>query len=432
MSAPRNPRIDSERLWGDIMALGELTEPDIPYTRRSFSPMFLKGREWLSQRFADAGMAVRLDAGGNLIGRLPAADPALGTIMIGSHSDSVPSGGRFDGIAGVAAAIEVVRAFRDAGHLMNHPVEVVDFLAEEPSEFGLSCVGSRAMAGRLLDDMLAYKNAAGEALGSAIDRVGGDVANIAQARRGDIASFLELHIEQGRVLEDTHVDLGIVSAIASVTRVEIQFEGRADHAGTTPMHLRRDAGVAAATTISFVAAEAERRAAMGRGHFVATTGVVTVSPNAANVIPANARLIIDIRAEDDDVLEGFLESLDAQTLAIAQAASVGRSGWKIVSRTRPAHCDPQLRELLGQSAQSLGYSVLDMASGAGHDAAFISMIAPSGMVFVPCREGRSHTPEEWVAPEALAAGAATLLETIIRLDTRPAPANRTSTQGARQ
>jgi N-carbamoyl-L-amino-acid hydrolase len=129
MSGPRNPRIDGERLWGDIMALGELTEPDIPYTRRSFSPMFLKGREWLWRRFVDAGMAVRLDAGGNLIGRLPGADPALGTIMIGSHSDSVPSGGRFDGIAGVAAAIEVVRALRDAGHVMNHPVEVVDFLA---------------------------------------------------------------------------------------------------------------------------------------------------------------------------------------------------------------------------------------------------------------------------------------------------------------
>jgi len=136
-------------------------------------------------------------------------------------------------------------------------------------------------------------------------------------------------------------------------------------------------------------------------------------------------LVIDIRAEDDDFLEGFLESLDAQTLAIAQAANVGRIGWKILSRTKPAYCDPRLREFLDQSARSLGYSILDMASGAGHDAAFISMIAPSGMVFVPCREGRSHTPEEWATPEALAAGAATLLETIIRLDTRPAPANRT-------
>lgn len=288
------------------------------------------------------------------------------------------------------------------------------------------------MAGRLLDDMLAYKNAAGETLGSAIDRVGGDVANIAQARRGDIASFLELHIEQGRVLEDAQIDLGIVSAIASVTRVEIQFEGRADHAGTTPMHLRRDAGLAAANTIAFVAAEADRRATIGRGHFVATTGVVAVSPNAANVIPGNARLVIDIRAEDDDVLEGFLESLDGQTLVIARAAHVERTGWKILSRTKPAHCDPRLRELLGQSARSLGYSVLDMASGAGHDAAFISMIAPSGMVFVPCREGRSHTPEEWATPEALAAGAATLLETIMRLDTRTAPVNETSTQGALQ
>lgn len=198
MSVARKPAIESDRSWADLMALGEITEPDLPYTRRSFSPMFAKGREWLRQRFDEAGLDIRLDAGGNLIGRLTGSDPKSGTIMIGSHSDSVPSGGRFDGIAGVIAGIEMIRALRDAGCVMKHTIEVVDFLAEEPSEYGLSCVGSRAMAGRLSEEMLGYRNARGELLSAAIDRIGGNVADLAAAKRNDVVSFLELHIEQGR------------------------------------------------------------------------------------------------------------------------------------------------------------------------------------------------------------------------------------------
>ncbi|AYG62499.1 Zn-dependent hydrolase [Rhizobium jaguaris] len=416
MSVARKPTIASDRLWADLMALGEITEPGAPYTRRSFSPMFVTGREWLRQRFHEAGLDTRLDAGGNLIGRLTGSDPKSGTIMIGSHSDSVPSGGRFDGIAGVIVGIELVRALRDAGCILKHAIEVVDFLAEEPSEYGLSCVGSRAMAGRLSEEMLCYRNAQGELLAAAIDRMGGDVANLMTTKRNDVVSFLELHIEQGRVLEEARVDLGIVSAIASVTRAEIHFEGRADHAGTTPMHLRSDAGLAAAATLAFVAAEAARYALMGHGHFVATTGVLNLSPNAANVVPSKAHLIIDIRAEDAMLTDSFLSVLEKQTEMIAQTSHVKRAGWKILSTTKPAQCDPDLRRTLRDSAKSLGYSTLDMASGAGHDAAFIATFAPSAMIFVPCRDGRSHTPDEWAEPTAIAAGASTLLETIMRLD----------------
>jgi N-carbamoyl-L-amino-acid hydrolase len=167
----------------------------------------LEGRAWLRRRFEAAGLAVRLDAGGNLIGRMEGSDPTLGTIMLGSHSDTVPSGGRFDGIAGVIAALEVVRSL-GRRHL-RHAVEVVDFLAEEPSEYGLSCVGSRAMAGRLEPKRLDYTNASGERLGDAIDRIGGTAGRIAGARRSDIAAYLELHIEQGIVLQSGKVDLGL-------------------------------------------------------------------------------------------------------------------------------------------------------------------------------------------------------------------------------
>jgi beta-ureidopropionase / N-carbamoyl-L-amino-acid hydrolase len=406
--------IDGARLWADVMALAEITDPARAYTRRSFSSLFLQGRAWLQRRFEEAGLEVRLDAGGNLIGRVEGSDPSIGTIMLGSHSDTVPSGGRFDGVAGVIAALEVVRSL--GGQRPRHAVEVVDFLAEEPSEYGLSCVGSRAMSGLLEAKMLSYANASGEQLGDAIDRIGGAVSRLADARRTDVAAFLELHIEQGIVLESRNIDLGLVTAIAGIARVEIVFQGAADHAGTTPMDLRRDAGLAAARTIAFAAERASSLAAAGRGYFVATAGVLEVEPNAANVVPGRARVIFDIRAEDHALANELIAELDRQSTAIAAATRVERSRYAILSNATPAACDAHLRALLARAAERLGFSTMLLASGAGHDAAFVSRIAPSGMLFVPCKDGKSHTPEEWAEPDALAAGAAVLLEAVRRFD----------------
>src|SRR5271154_6998676 len=270
--------VDEARLWNDVMALADITDRQRPFTRRSFSPLFLEGRALLQQRFAQAGLSVRIDAGGNLIGRLEGRDPALGTIMLGSHSDTVPSGGRFDGIAGVIAALEVMRSL-DRARSPRHAVEVVDFLAEEPSEYGLSCVGSRAMSGQLQPDMLSYRNPSGERLGDAIDRIGGATKRLAEAKRSDVTAFLELHIEQGIVLERNHIEVGLVTAIVGIARLELVFQGAADHAGTTPMELRRDAGLAAARTIAEMGERAAALAASGRGHFVATAGVIEIEPN---------------------------------------------------------------------------------------------------------------------------------------------------------
>jgi N-carbamoyl-L-amino-acid hydrolase len=407
--------IDGARLWADVMALAEITDPARAYTRRSFSPFFLQGRAWLQRRFEEAGLEVRLDVGGNLIGRVEGSDPALGTIMLGSHSDTVPSGGRFDGVAGVIAALEVVRSLGNQGRL-RHAVEVVDFLAEEPSEYGLSCVGSRAMSGLLEAKMLSYANASGEQLGDAIDRIGGAVSRLADARRTDIAAFLELHIEQGIVLESRSIDLGLVTAIAGIARVEIVFQGAADHAGTTPMDLRRDAGLAAARTVAFAAERASSLAAAGRGYFVATAGVLEIEPNAANVVPGRARVIFDIRAEDHALANAFIAELDRESTAIAAATRVERSRYAILSNATPAACDAHLRALLARAAERFGFSTMPLASGAGHDAAFVSRIAPSAMLFVPCKDGKSHTPEEWAEPDALAAGAAVLLEAVRSFD----------------
>jgi N-carbamoyl-L-amino-acid hydrolase len=415
MPTSANP-IDGKRIWDDLMALAAITDPEKPYTRRSFSPRFLEGRAWIRRRFEEAGLTVHLDTGGNLIGRLTGSLDDAKPIVMGSHSDTVPSGGRFDGPAGIIAALEVVRAFREQGYQPRHPIEVVDFLAEEPSEYGVSCVGSRAMAGALDDAMLQARNAAGETLAAAIARIGGDPGRLAEARRENIAGYLELHIEQGVVLENSGVDLGLVTAIVGIARVEIVFEGAADHAGTTPMELRRDAGLAAARLILDVAAEAREFAARGRGHFVATTGILEQQPNAANVVPGRSRMVFDIRAEDDGLLQEFLADLDERSRAVAAAANVARPGFKLLSRTRPTHCDEGLQGLLQQGAARHRLTTMRLASGAGHDAVFMARIGPSAMLFIPCLKGRSHTPEEWAEPKDLQAGAITLLEAVRALD----------------
>jgi beta-ureidopropionase / N-carbamoyl-L-amino-acid hydrolase len=408
--------IDRDRLFENIMALATITDPDRPYTRRSFSERFMRGREWLRDQFESAGMEVRLDAGANLIARLAGSDPEAAAIMLGSHSDTVPSGGRFDGIAGILAALEAVRGLQTTGYKSRHPIEIVDFLAEEPSEYGLSCVGSRAMSGALEPAMLAYVDAKGETLSDAIARIGGDPARIATARRADIAGFFELHIEQGIVLENSKIELGLVTSIVGIARVEIVLEGSADHAGTTPMHLRRDASIAAAELLLVVAQRAQSFAARGDNHFVATVGHLEISPNAINVVPGGARMIVDVRSEKPGPMDEFIGLLDVESVAIASRNKAARVGFAVLSKTTSSLCDERLRGLLARGAATLGRSAMLMASGASHDAAFISRIAPSAMLFIPCRGGKSHSPKEWAEPEDLAKGAATLFEAIRLLD----------------
>ncbi len=418
-----NLPIDGRRLWDDLMQLAEITEPGKPYTRRSFSPLFDEGRVWLRNRFEAAGLKTRIDAAGNLIGRREGSDKSARTIMIGSHSDTVPSGGRFDGPAGVLAALEIARSLSDRGLTLRHAIEVVDFLAEEPSEFGLSCIGSRGMAGVLDDGMLKYTEPGGEVLAHAIDRVGGRVSALPSAKRKDIAAFFELHIEQGLVLQDSKTDVGVVSAIVGITRVEIVFRGSADHAGTTPMRLRRDAFTPAAKTAVFVDRAAREMVARNAGLFVATIGIVSVSPGASNVVPQEARIVIDARSENRALMDEFLARLEIETLALAKESRTERAVMTRLSDTNPTSCDPALRQLLRDSADTLGFSHIDIASGAGHDAAFVARIAPAAMLFIPCRDGKSHAPEEWAEPDAIAAGTAVIAEAVLRFDRLHAPQN---------
>ncbi|MCV3736758.1 Zn-dependent hydrolase [Rhizobium sp. TRM96647] len=415
MSAPGiNLPVDPARIAAVIEGLAAITEPGRPYTRRAFSPLYPAGRGFLRERFEAAGLETRIDAGGNLIGRRPGKVPGLGTIMLGSHSDTVPDGGRFDGIAGVAAALEVARSLADRGVELDHDLEIVDFLAEEVSIFGVSCIGSRGMAGVLPEEWLSRQS--GElTLAEGIRQAGGDPAQLAAGGRSDIRAFMELHIEQGRVLEEEKFDIGVVTAIAGITRIEIVVDGRADHAGTTPMGGRVDALAAAARLVTGVEALAKSLAG-GRFHFTATVGEFSVEPNAANVVPSRARLLIDARAEERAMMELFANSLDQLAGEIARETKTTIAAPRRISDNPPTPADRMLVGVLDAACITAGASNRRMVSGAGHDTAWMARATRSAMIFVPCRDGRSHAPEEWAENDDIAMGAAVLLHAVMQLD----------------
>lgn len=393
----------------DLDALAQITDPERPWTRRAFSPRFDEGRDYLRRRFLGEGLNVWTDAGGNLIGRREGIEPQVGTIMLGSHSDTVPDGGRFDGVAGVVVALEVARILSRRGVALRHNLAVVDFLAEEVSTFGVSCIGSRAMAGVLPQDWL-RRISDGRDLATAIRDVGGKPESLEAPLADDLKAFLELHIEQGPVLEREKIALGVVTTIVGINRVEIEVTGRPDHAGTTPMGLRADALVAAARIVS----EIERYATElsgGPGHFTATVGEFEISPNAANVVPGRVRMLVDIRAEraeDKEAFVSWLTGLDADGENTIEA--------RLISANPGVQMDDGLQETLAKAADGLDTPYRKMVSGAGHDAAFMTRLCPSAMLFVPCRDGRSHCPEEWADAADLALAAEVLANTIMELD----------------
>ncbi|CEJ12026.1 N-carbamoyl-L-amino acid hydrolase [bacterium YEK0313] len=406
--------IDRDRLWRRIEALSAITEPDRPWTRRSFTPRFLEGREWLAAEFAAAGLDVSIDAAGNLVGLLAGKDASRDPIMIGSHSDTVPSGGRFDGILGVVAALETAQDLIERGERLAHPLKVVDFLAEEPSEFGLSCIGSRAFAGKLTPDMLALRRPDGLTLREGLVMVGGRPDELGAVPK--TAAYVEVHIEQGRILESAGTDIGIVTDIVGIRRERITVTGRADHSGTTPMAYRRDALVGAARIIETVQAKAH--ALKGRNQpVVGTIGHMTVSPNAANAVPGEAVLSLEVRSADEeavvrfgaDLVEAVRERMDELGLSVSR---------ELVSHVAPTACAGLVQQAIADASRRTGHSSQPIASGAGHDGVFVAATGPVGMIFIPCRDGRSHAPEEWAEPGQVEAGARVLAATVSLIDER--------------
>jgi beta-ureidopropionase / N-carbamoyl-L-amino-acid hydrolase len=411
-------QINADRLWSRIEALSQFTDPAKPWTRRSFDANFVKGRTWLEAEFKGAGLAVEVDAGGNLIGRLPGKADGLGALVAGSHSDTVPAGGRFDGMLGLLAALEAAQSMREQRISLSHPLEVVDFLAEEPSEFGLSCIGSRSWAGVLTQSDLALRSPSGLTLASAINEVGGDTGRLSKALRSSdsISAYVELHIEQGLVLPERNAAVGVVTAIVGIRRYEIAVEGRADHAGTTPMSLRRDALVGAAGVIRTVD-ELARARRPDSPYLVATVGKINVEPNAVNAVPGSVRMVLEVRSTEDGAIIQFEQELWKQIQPELDRREL-RLKVSPISRTLPTACSPLIQEAIEHAGANAGLKTTRLPSGAGHDGAFVARLAPMGMIFVPCREGRSHAPEEWAEPADCANGARVLAETILLLDQR--------------
>ncbi|KQP49070.1 Zn-dependent hydrolase [Pseudorhodoferax sp. Leaf274] len=410
------PPINAERLWHRLMTLSSFTRSDVPWTRRAFSTEFLQARAWLQAEFATAGLKVALDAGGNLTGRCEGTQAALQPLVTGSHCDTVAGGGRFDGILGVIAGLEVMQSLREAGCRLRHPVELIDFLSEEPSDFGISCVGSRAFSGQLDPSMLTTTDGAGETLADAMLRIGARPQALVQERRGpgDIAAFVELHIEQGPVLEHERLPIGVVSHIVGIRRVELTVTGQPDHAGTTPMDMRRDALLGAALLIA--AAQRQASAMNGGPHYlVATIGRLGLTPNAANAVPGTVVMTLEVRSDCERVLLDFPERLLTSCRNELDALRVHASAAPLTT-TRPTRCAPLVMEAIERASDRLGLAHRRLPSGAGHDAMYLASTGPMGMIFVPCRGGRSHCPEEWIAPDQAAAGARVLAATILELD----------------
>lgn len=413
---PVFPPLNAERLWARVDTLSKFTLPDVPWTRRAFSPQFDDARAWLRSEFEAAGLATRLDAGGNLVGTRAGRDAARKPIATGSHCDTVMSGGRFDGIIGVLAGIEVAHTMQEHGITLDHPFEVIDFLSEEPSDYGISCVGSRALCGQLSADMLAARNPQGETLAQGIARIGGDPAalNAPLRRAGETAAFVELHIEQGPVLERRNLPIGVVTNIVGIRRVQIVVEGQPDHAGTTPMDIRRDALVGAARIID--AAHRQASAASGNPHYVvATVGRLAMTPNAANAVPGRVEMTLEMRSDSNAVLDAFPETLMAGVADDLKALRL-TAGFTQLSRAQPTDCSPLVMDAVKTAADQLGYASMRLPSGAGHDAVYMAPTGPIGMIFIPCLNGRSHCPEEWIEPAQLLDGTRVLYQSVLELD----------------
>jgi len=383
--------INDERFAADLQALGQIGWAGADGMQRtSFSAAHIEARRWLFDRATDAGLDTRVDSAGNHSVVLPAADPDAPTVLLGSHLDSVPSGGRLDGALGVLAALEVVRSVKDAGLRLPVTLEAVDLTDEEGTFVGT--LGSWALAGQLTPGMLRTPRSGREAMLDALRRQGLSEEGLLSGARRDpatIAAFLELHIEQGPVLERIGTQIGIVTGIRGNASFQITFHGAARHAGTTPMEDRRDAGLGAAELILGVRDLITREFP----DCVANVGEVRLHPGAFNVVPELARVSLEVRSLHDGELDALSDA--ARELA-AQSAERWGLGLEIdaVGRWAPSPTDERARRAIAGAAQRLGLSSIEMPSGAGHDAQVMARITTAGMVFVPSREGISHHPDE--------------------------------------
>src|ERR1051325_9932398 len=403
-------RVNGARLNQHLKELSEFGKnPQGGVSHVAYSDADRQGREYAVGLMRAAKLDVSVDAAGNIVGRRRASsETKLRPILLGSHIDSVPEGGNYDGDVGSLGAIEVAQTLAENNIYTDHPLEVVIFQNEEG---GL--IGSEAMIGVLGEKELDHVSSSGKTIREGINFIGGDVSKLASVKRekGSIAAYLELHIEQGGTLEAEHIDIGVVEGIVGINQWNVTVEGFANHAGTTAMNNRRDALLAAAKFIEAV----NHVVTSVPGRQVGTVGKIQAFPGAPNVIPGKVILTLELRDLDAAKIQMLYQKIRAEADQIAQAGKV-TFDFTELNTNIPAPTDPRIRSLISQSAKELGLTTKEMPSGAGHDAQDMARIGPVGMIFIPSIGGISHSPKEFSRPQDIENGANVLLGAVMEFD----------------
>ena len=416
-SESRDPsaiRVDGQRIQHRIDQLAQIGRTPDGLTRLAFTEADLRGREYVITLMKEAGLQVRIDAAGNIVGRRQGSQPGWPAIVLGSHIDTVPLAGAYDGALGVMAAIECVQVLGEHGIRTRHPLEVLVFANEEG---GLT--GSRALAGRLNAQALEESSRSGMSVRQGIAALGGNADRISGVirRPGEVKAYLELHIEQGGSLESEGTNIGIVEGFVGIRWWDVTVTGFANHAGTTPMNARRDALLAAAKLVIAV----NRAATSLPGRQVATVGRIRAEPGAPNVIPGRVELSLELRDLAKPKLDRVFQEIRRRAQLIGKETGTEIEFNEIDIGVEPTLTDPNLQEVIRQTAEVLDLSYARLPSGAAHDAQNMAQIAPSALIFVPSVGGISHSPQEYTKPRDVANGANLLLQTLIRLDRQADP-----------
>src|SRR5262245_19335404 len=388
--------INAKRMEERIYALSQFGKnPEGGVNRVAFSDADIQGRNYIQTLMKEAGLEVHIDTAGNIIGKREGSNPKLPPILFGSHIDSVPGGGNYDGDVGVIAAIECIEVLKEANQSTQHPLEVIVFSDEEG---GL--VGSRSMAGEFKESAMEIKSHSGKTIREGIRAIGGDPDRINEAARtkSSITAYLELHIEQGGILDSEKINIGVVEGIVGINWWDVTIQGFANHAGTTPMNQRKDALLAAAKLITAV----NQVATSIPGRQVATVGRIKAEPGAPNVIPGKVVMSLEIRDLSAEKIQMVFDKIQAEAKKIEQESGTKIQFNALDTTAIPALSDDRVRKLIAEAAQELGFTYKLMPSGAGHDAQDIAGIAPMGMIFVPSVGGISHSPKEFTRPQDMA------------------------------
>jgi ureidoglycolate amidohydrolase len=406
--------IDRDRLQSEIDTLASFSDAQAPaVTRIVFTPTDLTARAWMKARCEDAGLTVRQDAVGNIFARWKGADPDAPVVGTGSHIDAIPNAGKYDGVAGVLGGLEAIRALERRRFRPKHSIELLIFTSEEPTRFGIGCLGSRLLSGTLTPDAAKKLTDKDGATLDDVRRRAGFEGHLEQVKLPNeyYKAFVELHIEQGPLLECQQIPLGIVTKIAAPASLTVLIEGSGGHAGGVLMPDRRDALCAAAELILALESAAS---SSGAADTVATVGMCNVFPGAVNSIPSRVRLSVDIRDTDLQRRDGVVRTLEHECSGLSSKRQVSIQT-ELVNADSPAECDPSIIEALSKSCRHHNLTFLSMISRAYHDSLFISRVAPVGMLFIPCRNGYSHRPDEYAHPDDIARGALILAETLASL-----------------